>query len=144
MTGETGRWFAGLDLRSEKHLPCVLDEAGAVVGERASRHDATGLAALCDWFMSNSVGAVPVATEVPRRPVVDTLLDSGLAMYAINPKQLDRLHNRFSLAGAKDDGRDAQVAAAGLRTTLLLFRRVTVRDPGIVEHRSACSRTGHA
>ena len=76
--------------------------------------------------------------------MVDTLLDRGFAMYAINPKQLDRLRNRFSLAGAKDDGRDAQVAAAGLRTNLPLFRRVTVGDPGIVEHRSACCRTGHA
>jgi hypothetical protein len=144
MTGETGRWFAGADFRSEKHLACMLDEAGAVVGERASRHDATGLAALCDWLISNRVSAVPVATEVPRRPVVDTLLDCGFAMYAINPKQLDRLRNRFSLAGAKDGGRDAQVAAAGLRTNLPLFRRVTVGDPGIVEHRFACSRTGHA
>ena len=144
MTGETGRWFAGVDFRSEKHLVCMLDEAGAVVSERASRHDAVGLAALCDWLVSSRIGAVPVATEVPHRPVVDRQLDRGFAMYAMNPKQLDRLRNRFSLAGAKDDGRDAQVAAAGLRTNLPLFRRVTVGDPGIVEHRFACSRTGHA
>jgi hypothetical protein len=70
--------------------------------------------------------------------------ETGRWMYAISPKQLDRLRNRFSLAGAKDDGRDALVAASRLRTNLPLFRRVTVGDPGIVEHKSACCRSGHA
>src|ERR687898_521749 len=52
MTGETKRWFAGVDWGSEKHQACLLDEAGAVVGERAFRHDGAGLAALCDWLVS--------------------------------------------------------------------------------------------
>jgi hypothetical protein len=135
MTGETWRWFAGVDWGSEKHHACMLDEAGAVVGERAFRQDAAGLAAICDWLVSTAsqAGAVVVATEVPHGPVVDTLLDRGFAMYAINPKQLDHLRNRFSLAGAKDDRRDARVVAAGLRINLPLFRRVPVGDPGIVE-----------
>jgi hypothetical protein len=104
MTGETERWFAGVDLRSEKHKACMLDEADAVVGERACRHDAAGLAALCTWLMSSHAGAVPVATEVPHGPVVDMLLDRCFAMYAINQKQLGRLRNCSSLAGAKGDG----------------------------------------
>ena len=44
-----------------------------------------------------------VAIEVPHGPVVDVLLDRGIAVYAINPKQLDRLRDRFSVAGSKDD-----------------------------------------
>ena len=32
-------------------------------------------------------------------------------MHTINPKQLDRLRDRFSVAGAKDDRRDAYVLA---------------------------------
>ena len=126
MTGEARRWFAGADWGSEKHQVCLLDGAGAVVGERAFRHDAAGLAALCDWLVSvaGDAGAVAVAIEVPHGPVVDALLDRGFAVHAINPKRLDRLRDRFSVAGAKEDRRDAGVAAAGLRTDPHLFRRL--------------------
>ena len=45
-------------------------------------------------------------------------------MHAINPKQLDRLRDRFSVAGAKDDRRDAYVLGDGIRTDRRLFRRL--------------------
>ena len=41
----------------------------------------------------------------------------------------------FSVAGAKDDRRDARVAAAGLRTDPHLFRPVQVGDPAVIELR---------
>src|SRR5215210_5449776 len=137
MADKTFRWFAGIDWGSAKHQVCLLDEAGTVVGERAFAHGGAGLAALCDWLMSmaGNAGAVAVAIEVPHGPVVDALLDRGFAVYAINPKQLDRLRDRISVAGAKDDRRDARVAAAGLRTDPHLFRRVVVGDPSVVELR---------
>ena len=34
-------------------------------------------------------------------------MERGLAVHAINPKQLDRFRDRISPAGAKDDRRDA-------------------------------------
>src|ERR671913_1576319 len=127
--------FAGVDWGSQRHQACVLDAAGKVVGERAFPHGGAGLAALCDWLMSiaGDAGAVAVAIEVPHGPVVDALLDRGFAVHAINPKQLDRLRDRFSIAGAKDDRRDARVAADGLRTDPHLFRQVTAGDPSVVE-----------
>ena len=137
MTGETKRWFAGVDWGSERHQVCLLDGAGAVVGERAFAHGGAGLVALCDWLVSlaGDPGSVAVAIEVPHGPVVDVLLDRGFAVHAINPKQLDRLRDRFSVAGAKDDRRDARVAADGLRTDPHLFRQVTAGDPSVVELR---------
>ncbi len=72
---------------------------------------------------------------MPHGPVVDALLDRGFAVHAINPKRLDRLRDRFSVAGAKDDRRDARVAAAGLRTDRHLFRPVAVSDPAVIELR---------
>src|SRR3954454_19730157 len=137
MTTVTRRWFAGVDWGTERHQVCLLDEAGTVVGERAFRHDGAGLAALCDWLMSvaGNADAVAVAIEVPHGPVVDALLDRGFAVHAINPKQLDRLRDRISVAGAKDDRRDARVAAAGLRTDPHLFRRVLAGDPTVIELR---------
>src|SRR3954465_7557521 len=111
MADGTISWFAGVDWGSEKHQVCLLDAAGQVVGERAFRHDGAGLAALCDWLGSGG-GAprrVAVAIEVRHGPVVDALLDRGFAVHAINPKQLERLRDRASLAGAKADGRHARV-----------------------------------
>jgi transposase len=92
------------------------------------------LAALCDWLVSvaGEPGSVAVAIEVPHGPVVDALLDRGFAVHAINPKQLERLRDRVSLAGAKDDRRDARVAAGGLRTDPHLFRPVAAGDPAVI------------
>src|SRR3954454_10934657 len=133
MAEETLRWFAGIDCGSAKHQACLLDGAGTVVGERAFAHGGAGLAALCDWLvsMAGDPGSVAVALEVPHGPVVDALLDRGFAVYAIHPKQLERLRDRISVAGAKDDRRDARVAAAGLRTDRPLFRRVLAGDPSV-------------
>src|SRR3954468_18693302 len=134
MAHKTFRWFAGVDWGSAKHQACLLDEAGTVVGERAFAHGGAGLAALCDWLVSiaGEAGRVAVAIEVPHGPVVDALLDRGFAVHAINPKQLDRLRDRVSLAGAKDDRRDARVAAGGLRTDPHLFRPVEAGDPAVI------------
>src|SRR5215212_2844774 len=134
MTDETKRWFAGVDWGSENHQVCLLDLGGAIVGERAFRHDGAGLAALCDWLVSlaGDADSVAVAIEVPHGPVVDALLDRGFAMHAINPKQLERLRDRVSVAGAKDDRRDARIAAGGLRTDPHLFRPVEAGDPAVI------------
>src|SRR4051794_41353711 len=91
--------------------------------------------AIGSWSAAGDPGSVAVAIEVPHGPVVDALLDRGFAVYAINPKQLDRLRDRISVAGAKDDRRDARVAAAGLRTDPHLFRRVLAGDPSVIELR---------
>src|SRR3954463_11160633 len=137
MAEETFRWFAGVDWGSTKHQVCLLDQAGKVVGEREFAHGGAGLAALCEWVvsMAGDPGTVAVAIEVPHGPVVDALLDRGFGVYAINPKQLDRLRDRISVAGAKDDRRDARVAADGLRTDQHLFRRVLAGDPSVIELR---------
>src|ERR687893_2917266 len=137
MTEVTTRWFAGVDWGSQQHQVCLLDAAGKVVGERVFPHGGAGLAALCGWLvsMAGDPGSVAVAIEVPHGPVVDALLDRGFAVHAINPKQLDRLRDRFSVAGAKDDRRGARVAAAGLRTDRPLFRPVAASDPAVIELR---------
>jgi hypothetical protein len=80
-------------------------------------------------------GTVAVAIEVPHGPVVDTLLDRGFAVHAINPKQLDRFRDRHTVAGAKDDRRDARVLADALRTDPHCFRRLAASAPALVELR---------
>ena len=130
-------WFPAVDWGAEHHQACILDAAGRIKGERAFPHGGAGLTALCDWLVSvaGDPASVAVAIEVPHGPVVDALQDRGFAVHAINPKQLDRLRDRFSVAGAKDDRRDARIAAAGLRTDPQLFRSVQIGDPVVIELR---------
>ncbi len=131
-------WFAGVDWGSQRHHVCVLDAEGKVLGERAFEHGGAGLSAMADWLLSltaGQAGEVGVALETPRGPVVESLMERGFVVHAINPKQLDRFRDRFSPAGAKDDRRDARVLASALRTDPHCLRRLESTDPTIVELR---------
>lgn len=131
-------WLVGVDWATESHQVCLLDRNGKSVGERAFAHGGDGLAELCAWLLTKT-GAQPntiaVSIEVPHGPVVEALLERGFQVYAINPKQLDRFRDRFSVAGAKDDRRDAHVLADSLRTDLHAFRRLSIDNPLVVELR---------
>jgi transposase len=131
-------WFVGIDWASENHQVCLVDARGECVGERSVAHGGAALGELCDWLIART-GAKPetiaVAIETPNGPVVEALLERGFRVHAINPKQLDRFRDRFTVAGAKDDRRDAHVLADSLRTDGHAFRRVSVDDPAIVELR---------
>jgi transposase len=133
------QWYAGIDWGSESHLAFLTDQAGRRIGEKTFKHGGEGLAELADWLMTTSGAAQPgqirVAIEVPHGPVVETLMERGFAVHAINPKQMDRFRDRFSMSGAKDDSRDAEVLASSLRTDPRCFRALVATDPIIVELR---------
>src|SRR6266436_7977291 len=125
-------WFVGIDWGSQQHQVCVLDGARRRVGERAVDHDGASLAQLAAWLWTVSAGQpqrVAVAIEVPRGAIVEGLLERGFHVFAINPKQLDRFRDRHSVAGAKDDRRDAFVLADSVRTDQPSFRRVHLEEP---------------
>ena len=131
-------WFVGVDWGSQTHQTCVSDVAGKLLGERAFEHGGQGLSEMADWLLSFAAGKaeqVGVAIETPRGPVVESLMERGFAVHAINPKQLDRFRDRISPAGAKDDRRDARVLASALRTDPHCLRRLEPTDPVIVELR---------
>jgi transposase len=131
-------WFVGLDWAREAHRVCLLDAAGKAVAERDVSHDGAGLSELCAWLRQKTGAAaaeIAVAIETPRGPVVEALLEHGFAVFAINPKQLDRFRDRFTVAGAKDDSRDARVLGHSLCTDRQAFRRLAVDDPLVIELR---------
>jgi transposase len=66
---------------------------------------------------------------------VDALLAHGGHVFAVNPKQLDRFRDRHTVAGAKDDRRDAFVLAEALRTDRWAFRRLQADDPQVIQLR---------
>jgi len=135
---EASEWYVGFDWASEKHRVCLLDRAGRVVGERDVAHDGAALTDLCEWLIDKSCAEparIAIAIEMPHGPIVEMLLERGFAVYAINPKQMDRFRDRFTVAGAKDDSRDAQVLGDSLRTDRRAFRRLCPDDPVVVELR---------
>ncbi len=132
-------WFVGVDWATEEHAVCLTDHAGKILGERVFRHTGTGIAEMCTWLMektgADDPAALHVAIEVPHGAVVETMLERGMVVHSINPKQLDRFRDRFTVAGAKDDRRDAHVLADSLRTDRACFRMLRVDHPTVVELR---------
>jgi hypothetical protein len=85
-------WFVGVDWASENHHVRISDCHGKRIGERVFAHGGAGLADMAAWLTSVTgaePSAIHVAIEVPHGPVVETLLERGFNVYAINPKQLD-------------------------------------------------------
>ena len=124
-------WTVGIDQGPGEHFVAVMDSEGAVVGEDRFAHDGQGLLDLADWVGERIGGAweqTAVGSETPWGSVIDTLMHRGATAFSINPKQLDRLRDRFSVAGSKDDRRDAFVVTHGLRNDAHLFRPVRRPD----------------
>jgi transposase len=129
--------YVGVDWATQTHQICVLGPGGERVDERSVPHTGAGLAALGMHLRQrvSDPARIAVAIEVPHGAVVDALLAHGCHVFAINPKQLDRFRDRHTVAGAKDDRRDAFVAADALRTDRGAFRRLHAEDPHLIQLR---------
>jgi transposase len=131
-------WFVGIDWATQSHCVCLLDAEGRRVGQREFAHGGAGLTELRDWLLEKTKaapGQIAVAIEMPHGPVVEMLLEHGFVVFAINPKQLDRFRDRFTVAGAKDDRRDAYVLGGSLRTDRAAFRQLAADNPVMIELR---------
>jgi len=138
MEQETFRWFVGIDWGTAEHVVNLADATGRLVEERTIKHTADGVAQLLDWLTAVSgdrLAEVAVAIEIPRGALVEGLLERGAAVFAVNPKQLDRFRDRFSVAGAKDDRLDARVLGSAVRTDRALFRRLALDEPLVIRVR---------
>jgi len=135
---EDVHWFVGIDWATQSHRVCLLDAEGRRVAEREIVHGGAGLMELRDWLLEKTKATpvqIAVAIEMPHGPVVEMLLEHGFMVLAINPKQLDRFRDRFTVAGAKDDSRDALVLGDSLRTDRKAFRQLATDDPAVIELR---------
>ena len=135
---EDVHWFVGIDWATQSHRAVLLDAEARQVGEREFSHGGAGLTELRDWLLQKTAaapGQIAVAIEMPHGPVVEMLLEHGFAVFAINPKQLDRFRDRFTVAGAKDDSRDAHVLGDSLRTDRKAFRKLATDNPVVIELR---------
>ncbi|MCA1444659.1 IS110 family transposase [Ensifer sp. IC4062] len=135
---DTNVAYVGVDWASATHYAYALDAAGQKLGHRSFPHSGEGLVELANWIRSLTnlePGSVAIGIEVPHGPVVEHLMDAGFLVHAVNPKQLDRLRDRFTMAGAKDDRLDAFVLADSMRTDLRFYRFLEPVHPTIIELR---------
>ena len=98
---EQQRWYAGVDWASENHHVLITDGDGGKIGEKIFKNGGEGLAEMAIWLMATSSATDPgqfqIAIEVPHGPVVETLIERGFKVHAINPKQMDRFRDRSML-----------------------------------------------
>jgi transposase len=135
MNQDNFRIFVGIDLGRWLHAAKVINSNGEFLAKRGFDHSYEGLAETVDWllkFAQQDAARIAVGIEVPHGSVVETLLQRGIAVFAINPKQLDRFRDRYAVSGAKDDPRDAFVLADTLRTDRHRFQRLRIQPPEII------------
>jgi transposase len=135
---ESYELFVGLDWATAKHQVCTLAADGAVLDELTIAHQAPAIHSFIESLLRRGAGRaeqVAVAIEIPRGALVETLVERGIHVYTLNPKQLDRFRDRHTVAGAKDDRRDAYVLADALRTDRSKFHRVAPDHPLVIQIR---------
>lgn len=131
-------FFVGIDWATEEHTVCILNAACEVVDELRIEHSGAAIHRLAQrlgQLSPDGPAAVAVALEVPRGALVETLIERGFRVFAINPKQLDRFRDRFFPSGAKDDSKDAFVVGYCLRTDRGCYREVSLDEPSIIRLR---------
>ena len=131
-------FWVGIDWGNDSHQVCVLDQKRQLVFERSVKHDGKAIGRLASELIARANGDAPriaVGIETTRGAIIETLIERGMAAFSINPMQLDRFRDRHTIAGAKDDRRDAFVLADSLWTDTRLFRPITPRPAELVELR---------
>ena len=134
----TFEWYVGIDWGSAEHEFRLLDASGQTVARRRVPHDRASVVAALAWLREQTQVApaqIAVGLETPHGVLVDTLIDQGFAVFAANPKQIDRFRDRFTIAGAKDDRLDGLVIADALRTDSWAFQPVHPTSPQLLQLR---------
>ena len=116
----------------------MLDGTGRPVEQYNADHSGEGLVTLVNKLKQRTASEpalVAIGIEVAWGALVETLVEAGFAVFSINPKQVDRFRDRFTVAGAKDDAWDALVLASSLFTDRQSYRRVDIDSPELIRLR---------
>ena len=120
----------GIDWGNETHALVLVGPHGTVLKEWTIHHTPTALDTLLQHLKrEGGPSEVLVAMEPGAAILLDRLYDAGYTVYPINPKQLDRFRDRHFPSGAKDDSRDALVAATALARDRDRLRPLAPQDP---------------
>jgi transposase len=106
--------YAGIDWATRTHAVCVVDHTGAIRARFEVPNTGKSFAGLCKRL--GKLGVAGVAIERPDGPLVEAMLDQGLRVVVVTPRQVKALRSRYGAAGAKSDPADAYLLADVLRT----------------------------
>jgi transposase len=106
--------FAGLDWASKTHMVCIVDAAGEIKIRFEIANTGKTFTGLVKRL--TKLGVEGVAIERCDGPLVEALLEAGLRVVVITPRQVKGLRSRYSGSGAKSDAGDAYLLADVLRT----------------------------
>lgn len=132
------QYFVGIDWGTQTHRIAMMDSNGRVIEQFDAEHSGKGLVVLVSKLKQRVTcepALVAIGIEVAWGALVETLVESGFTVFSINPKQVDRFRDRFTVAGAKDDARDALVLASSLYTDGQSYRRVKIDSPELIRLR---------
>lgn len=118
--------FVGDDWAEAHHDVYVCDESGAKLVARRLLEGVEGVTALHQLLAEqvDDPGEVVVGIETDRGLWVQSLIEAGYAVYAINPRAASRYRDRHTVSGAKSDPGDAKVLAELVRTDRHNHRQV--------------------
>ena len=113
--------FVGDDWAEDHHDVEVQNESGERLGKQRSPEGVDGIAGLHELigrFAGDDLDPehVVVGIEIDRGPWVAALVAAGYTVYAVNPRQVARHRERYSMSGAKSDAGDAHTLADMVRT----------------------------
>jgi transposase len=130
--------FAGIDWASRTHAICVVDQTGAIRVRFEILNTGKTFTGLVKRLTRLPVAGV--AIERCDGPLVQALLEAGLRVVVITPRQVKGLRSRYSGSGAKSDAGDAYLLADVLRTDGHRLKPLS-RDSEATQVLRALSRT---
>jgi len=128
--------FVGLDWASDHHDVVVVNGAGEIVEDFRFEDTAEGWAQFTQKLSGYPHPAV--AIETSGGSTVERLLESGYAVYPVNPLAAKRYRERKAPSGTKSDRLDAWSLADALRLEGNQWRRLQPNDPLTLELRILC------
>jgi len=122
--------YIGIDWADKSHAVCITDDAGNELDNFVINHNHGGFDDLYGRIakLASSPADVQIAIETKETLIVDFLGELGYTLHFINPKQTDRLRDRYRMSNSKDDGFDARVLSKALRTDGCLFNALSPLD----------------
>jgi transposase len=118
--------FVGDDWAEAHHDVYVCDDNGIRLVQRRLPEGIAGVTGLHELIaeLVDGPDEVIVGIEIDRGLWVQSLVEAGYALYAINPKAASRYRDRHTLSGAKSDPGDAKMLAELVRTDRHNHRQV--------------------
>ena len=106
--------FAGLDWATKTPAVCIVAADGAIRARFQVPNTGKTFTGLVKGLGKLQIAGV--AIERGDGPLVEAMLEAGLRVVVITPRQVKALRTRYGAAGAKSDPGDAYVLADCLRT----------------------------